>query len=240
MARRFTFVLAVVIAGGVAYALTNLPSAAEDSGPAPRTMTITGMGTASGKPDVATINIGVQSDAKTASAALADNSAKMRRLLQELQAQGIEEKFIQTSNFNVSPLYGKYDQTTQSSPLIGYRVNNEVHVTVKDIAKMGPVLDKVVEQGANRIHGISFGFSNSQPLMDSAREAAVTEARRKAELFAKAAGVRVGEILTFNENYSSGPQPVQARAMMDSAEGAPIAVGESELSATVSIVFEIK
>lgn len=206
-----------------------------------RTMVVTGYGSASAEPDQGAITLGVQSDAKTATAALADNNAKMAKLLKTLETAGVNKKHIQTSNFNIGPRYGKYDQTTGTSPILGYTVTNQVHVIVKDLDKFGKVLDAVVQDGANRINGISFTFSDPQPLMDEARTDAVKDAKRKAKLYAEAAGVTLGQIMTINEGYGGGtPQPVQARAMSEDMKAVPIAVGESELSASVSVTFEIK
>lgn len=216
-------------------------AAAGNDAPA-RTMTVSGNGAASGKPDIATINLGVLSEAKTASEALEENNQKMATLLTSLKQAGIEEKDIQTSQFNVSPRYTRYkNELGQSENRIsGYRVSNQVHVIVRELDGFGAILDTVIADGANTMNGISFGFSNPDPMVDAARVNAIKEARRKAELYAQTAGVSLGKILTFQEQYGSTPRPVHARAMVEDMKAVPIAVGESEITAGVTITWELE
>lgn len=235
--------LKLIAAGTTALMLIAAPFACAEETNKPRTMTISATGTASAAPDIARINMGVQTQAKTANAALADNNKRMSALLTALKQTGLAEKDIQTSQFSVSPQYanrrsssGSYDEP----PLvIGYQVSNQVHVIIRDLDKLGVVLDKVVADGANRMNGISFSFDDPQPLMDEARRKAVAEANRKAALYAQAAGIALGRILTFNEQGGGQPRPMMAMARMESMSAVPIAVGESEISASVSITYEI-
>lgn len=238
---RFKAPLATAIVGAIILACTAPPSLASDNGKAPRVMTISGYGTASGEPDIGMINMGVQSDADTAEEALSDNNTKMGRLIANLKSAGIDKKDIQTSQFNISPRYARRGSNSgyDYSKIIGYTVSNQVHIIVRNLDAFGSILDASVKDGANRMNGISFEFSNPQPLMDKARRAAVLDARRKAELYADAAGLELGNILTFAESYGGTPRPVHAKAMADASAEVAIAVGESELSANVTITFEI-
>ena len=233
--------IATALVGAIVIACSAPPSLASDESAAPRVMTITGHGTASGVPDIGTINMGVETRAESATKALADNSAQMTRLIDTLKKAGVYKKDIQTSQFNVSPRCARSISSSayDCTKIVGYEVTNQVHVIVRDLDDFGTILDGAVSDGANKVHGISFDFSNPQPVMDEARVAAVADAKRKAELYANAAGVTLGGILTFTESYGGTPRPVHAKAMME-ASSVPIAVGESGLSASVSITFELK
>lgn len=230
------------LVGALAFVLAATPALAATEGGAPsRTMTVSGNGIATGKPDIATINLGVLSEAKTATAALAENNQKMATLLGSLKKAGIKEKDIQTSRFDVSPRYAKnrVGSSYTENRIDGYRVSNQVHVIVRDLDRFGKILDTAVGDGANAMNGISFGFSDPDPLVDKARVNAILDAKRKATLYAETAEIGLGKILTFQEQYSGSPQPKQARMMAESMSSVPIAVGESQISASVTITFEL-
>lgn len=205
----------------------------------PATLTVSGHGTASGAPDTATVLTGVERFADTASEALAMNSTQMTRVLAELAAAGIAETDIQTSNLSIQPRYGDR-KTRDSYEVEGYQVRNAVSVRVRNIASLGETLDAIVRAGANRIDAVSFGFSDPNELMREAREDAVADARTKAETLAAAAGVKLGDILSIGD----GSAPVQPRGGMVMAEMArsavPITVGESSVSDSVRIVWELE
>ena len=205
----------------------------------PVTLTVSGHGTASGAPDIATVLTGVESFADTASAALAMNSAQMTRVLAELADAGIAQTDIQTSNLSIQPRYGDR-KSRDGYEVEGYQVRNALSVRVRDIAGLGETLDAIVRAGANRIDAVSFGFSDPKELMTQARQDAVADALTKANTLAAAAGVRLGGILSI----SDGSAPVQPRGGMVMAEMArsavPIAVGESSVSDSVRIVWELE
>lgn len=229
-------------ASAVALVLLASPIACAEDQSDKRTMTITATGKASAAPDIATINMGVRTEGKTAQLALVENSKRMSGLLASLKQAGLEDKDIQTSQFSVSPQYAnRRDRSTNEPPLvIGYMISNQVHVIVRDLDKLGTILDQVVASGANQMNGISFAFDDPTPLLDEARRKAVVEANRKATLYAEAAGVMLGPILQFSEHGGSAPRPMQTMARMESLAAVPIAVGESEISAGVSITYEIR
>jgi uncharacterized protein YggE len=202
------------------------------------TLSITGTGIASAPPDVATVLTGVESFAETAAGALAENSERMERILGVLSDAGIEAKDIQTSNLSVSPRYNDRKMRTEHQ-IAGYQVRNGLTVRVREIAALGEVLDAIVSTGANRIDAVSFGFADSTELRRAARIAAVKDARDTAEIYAAAAGVKLGEILSISDG-SAAPQPRGGFAMADMARSAvPIATGESSISDTVRIVWEL-
>lgn len=213
------------------------------AGDAPgRTMTLTGLGIVTATPDKAVVTIGVVSEAKTAGQALRQNTQSMQAVMDLLDAQGIASKDLQTANFSVTPqsVYPNNDRN-QPPRIVGYSVSNEVHATIRDLDKIGAILDKAVSAGSNRINAIRFAISNPEPVLDEARRLAVRDAIRKAALFAKEAGVTLGVITSITEVSASTPQPLHRRAMsMAVAEAAvPIAAGQQSLQIQVNITWTI-
>lgn len=209
-----------------------------------RTISLTGIGEVRAAPDEATIAIGVVHQAQTAAAALKDNNAAMAEIFASLKADGIEERDIQTANFSVNPRY-VYPKDNSGPPTIeGYEVSNEVSVRVRDLSKLGALLDKVVQSGSNRINGVNFSLSQPQEAENEARRRAVANARAKAELYTKAAGVKLGEVQSISESgMSMPPRPMmrqEAFAMKASADSVPIANGEQTISIQVNISWEIE
>jgi uncharacterized protein YggE len=198
-------------------------------------------------PDLAVFSAGVTSQAKSASAALAANSADMNRVIAALKQAGIADKDIQTSNLSLNPVYGQPvvrpdGQMVQEPQIIGYQASNTVTVRQRDLKQFGRVLDTLVAAGANQINGPSFQVENNDAAMDEARTQAIAKARTRAALYAKAAGLRVVRILSIAEGggYSPQPQVMFAKAaMMDGAAPTPVAAGEVEMSVSVSVQFEL-
>lgn len=223
-------------------ALVAQTAARADDAPG-RTMTLTGLGVVTTTPDKAVVTVGVVTDAKTAGQALAQNTQSMQAVMDLLGAQGVALKDIQTANFSVNPqsIYPNNDRN-QPPRIVSYSVSNEVHATIRDLDKMGAILDKVVSAGSNRINGIRFTISNPEPVLDEARRLAVRDAIRKAGLFAKEAGVALGAITSITEVSASTPQPLHRRALsMAVAEAAvPIAAGQQSLQIQVTITWKIR
>jgi uncharacterized protein YggE len=193
-------------------------------------------------PDIATINIGVVTQGATADAAVSANTAKMNAVLAAIKKQGVADKDIQTSNLSVNPQY-QYNQGEQPK-VTGYEANNSVTVKVRDLKKVGKAVDAVVAVGSNQVNGISFGLDDDTKALDAARVDAVKNARARAEIYAAAAGLKVQRIVAISEGGSyAPPYPVPMVAMaraekMDSAP--PVAPGELNLTANVSITFLLK
>jgi uncharacterized protein YggE len=203
----------------------------------PSTVTVSGAGTATAPPDMAEITTGVVTRAATAAQALAQNSQAMERLLQSLGALGIAARDIQTTNVSVSP-QRRPAREGQPSDILAYEVINQVHVKVRDLPSLGRVLDQQVSQGANSIYGIRFGLIDPAPLLDEARKRAMADARRKAELYAAAAGLKVGRVVSVQEAGAASPRPeVGARAMMSAV---PVAAGEQEIQASVGVTYALE
>jgi hypothetical protein len=208
--------------------------------PIERSISVTGSGFVVAEPDMAHISMGVVSEADNAKDALAKNSAAMRTLIDAMKGNAIEARDIQTTSFNVSPRYQNFKDGRP--PVInGYQVHNQVRIVVRDIKKLGAVLDQAVQQGSNQIGGIGFEVSKADELKGEARKQAIANAKRKAELYASAAGVKLGHVLAIEEaGAQAGPRPMMGgRAAM--AEAAPpIEAGGQKLEARVVVVFAVQ
>lgn len=228
-----------------AYAIFFLgnPALAADLGaPAPRTLTVTGQGTAKAAPDEANFSAGVVSQGQTAALALSANARAMNAVFASLRRQGVPDKSIQTSGLSLSP---QYQQCKPNQPcpqkIVGYEVSNTVSVTV-DLDKAGPVLDALGASGANQMGGIGFSIHDPKPLLSQARTEAVKDAMDRAQTIAKASGVTLGPILSIAEGGSYVPRPMY-KAMSTRAlaqEAMPVAGGEETLSANVTVTWELK
>jgi uncharacterized protein YggE len=203
----------------------------------PPMISVTGEATVSVPPDQAQIDGGVTSDAKTAREASDANNAAMGKVLLALKGAGIDEKDYQTSRLSLQPQYAP--NRSGPSPVVGYRASNRVTVKLRDVTKVANIIDVLVGAGANELGGINFVVSQASKLLDDAREKAIADARRKAEIYAKAAGVTLGEALSISEE-GSAPPVFRGKMMAPMAAGAAVAQGEETLSVTVSVSWAIK
>lgn len=209
----------------------------------PRIITVSGMGEVKVKPDMATVSTGVTSEAPNARAALAKNNTAMTAVINALKAAGVTEEDIQTSNFNVSPLYAPMQPGQISSPQISsYQVSNQVTARIKSLNKLGATLDALVQAGSNQINGISFDLNEPKQHVDDARKKAIADAKAKAELYANAAGVSVGGVVQISEVSASGPvMPLELRTMSVAADASvPIAAGQNTISTNITVTFELR
>jgi uncharacterized protein len=204
----------------------------------PPAISVTGEATVSVAPDQAQIDGGVTSDAKTAREASEANNAAMGKVLLALKGAGIEEKDTQTSRLSLQPQYAP--NRTGTSPITGYRASNRVTIRLRDVTKVANVIDVLVSAGANDIGGINFTVSQPSKHLDEAREKAVADARRKAEIFAKAAGVTLGEPISISEETGAPAPMFRGKMAAPMAAGAPVAQGEETLSVSVNVSWAIK
>lgn len=226
----------------IAIVLATMTAAFADDAKMVRSIAITGHGEVRGVPDMATITMGVISSADTARAALDANTKTMQDLMTLLKQSGLEDRDIATSNFSVNPRYDYGKAGTEPPKVVGYDVSNTVTVAARKISMLGELLDKAVSAGSNQIHGIAFSFSKPDAMLDEARKLAVADARRRAEIYATATGIALGDIISISENAGfQPPVPMFARAEKSAAAAdVPIAQGEQALSIDVSIVWAIK
>ena len=215
------------------------PAGADDD--ASRRIVVNGTGEASARPDMAVISAGVVVQADSASTALAGNTRAMNAVLEQLRAAGLDAADIQTAQFAVSPMFEMRrpdPETTEPPRIVGYQVSNQVTARVRDLDRLGAVLDALVGAGANNIDGPSFEIADPKQLEGEARDAAVADAIAKARRYAAAAGVRLGEIISIEEGGSYAPPRPMMRAEAMTAD-VPIAPGQTEIFASVTMVFEI-
>lgn len=191
-------------------------------------------------PDIARISAGVVTQAPTAVAALSGNSARMSRVIAALKRAGVADRDIQTNAVNLNANY-RYVEN-QPPILTGYQASNQVTIRFRDIAESGSILDALVREGANQINGPSLEIDKPEAALDEARVKAIATARARAELYARAAGLRVARILTISESggYSPPPPPMYARAEMAQDASTKIVPGEQSLQVQVQVSFELK
>ncbi len=210
-------------------------------------LTLTGRGTVLAKPDIAYISTGVLSEAKTPIEGLEDNNAKMQSIFKLLEKAGIEKKHLQTSNFNIQPIYSHYRAKpgkAQRPPQIsGYRIQNNLTVKIIDLQTIGKILTALVQSGSNQLGNIRFDVSNKQELLMEARKKAVQNTLEKAKLYAQEAGFKLGNVLSLREtNPNARPQfksVARSAALQEDAGITPIAGGQGDLSLSVTIQWQI-
>lgn len=204
-----------------------------------RSISVSATGSVTAAPDEAHIATGVVSEGKTAREALDANTKAMKQLIDGIKALGIDAKDIQTSQLSVQP---RYQSAKEGRPpaIAGYQVTNQVEIAVRDIKRLGEILDKAVTLGANQMHGIRFGVSKAETLRDEARRRAVANAMRRAKLYAEAAGASVGRVLAISEgDVAAGPRPMPyTRTAMASA--VPVEPGEQTLTAEVQVTWALE
>jgi len=207
----------------------------------PRTISVTGNAEVILEPDIAYVSIGVHSEAESAKAAVATNNSQTQAVIDAIKAQGVDEKDIKTTNFSVYQSE-KFAPTGESLGSY-FMADNTVNVTIRDIAKIGDVLDASINAGANNIYGITFDVEDKETALASGRDQAMVNAEEQAEMLASAAGVTLGEVQSISY-YSNAPVPVYYDSKMAGVGGGgqsvPISPGQLTLSASVSVVYSIK
>ena len=209
----------------------------------PHTISVSGTGIVTMEPDLATITIGVQNQSKSLATAQGDNTTAINSVTQVLTDGGIDKKDIQTSSYNISPV-SKYDDNGNYVGITGYQVSTSLSITVRDITKVGTLLDTVVTAGANQVLGVSFSVADPSAPASQARKAAVEDARAKADELAQAAGLVVTGVISIQE--TSAPTPKSQDFAASSMGAAPsasrevaISPGTTDLEVDVQIVFEV-
>ena len=203
------------------------------------TITVSGTGEARIAPDMATIQLGVTTQAQSAAEAMSQNAERQTAVIAALGEAGLEQADIQTSGLNLNPMmdYGE----NKAPSVVGYQASNMVAVRVKDVANLGKVMDAIVNAGANEINGISFQREDGSDAEDDARRKAVADARHKAEILAEASGLTLGPVLSLRDTpQPEGPRPMMMEARVaDAGSGTPIAAGELSMSAQVEAEYAL-
>ncbi|MGR3465491.1 SIMPL domain-containing protein [Limimaricola sp.] len=226
---------ALALMAGLATAATAQPV---DPAPMPpRSITVTGEGHVRAAPELAQVRLGVSETADTARAALDAMNAAMNRVLARIEEAGIAPENVQTGQLSLGRDYARPHDGEREPE--GFVASTMVEMRVTDLDSLGAVLDAAVGEGANRLEGIEFALADRASAHDEARRAAVADAQARAALYAEAAGVELGPLLSLSESGGGGPRPMMEMRMAADG-GVPIAQGEVEISAGVSLVYAIE
>jgi uncharacterized protein len=227
-----------LIAAIAAFSSVRISMAAEGDKDTQRVVSVSATGSVAAEPDLAYVTAGVVGEADTAREAIARNNAAMAKVLAGLKSAGVAAKDLQTTALNVEP---RYTQAKDGRPatINGYRVANQVRLTVRDVKKLGDLLDQAITLGANQINRISFDVANAETIKDEARKQAMTNARRRAELYAAAAGVKLGPVLRISESVSEATAGFVGapRAM---AASVPVEAGTRVLEVEVHVTYALQ
>lgn len=232
----------ILSAGAVAAVITAVAilsaeiSMAADSDKMDRTVSVSATGSVTADPDVAQISAGVVTEADSAKDAMSRNSVVMTKLIDGLKAAGIQPKDIQTTTLNVEPRYIQ-PKDGRVATINGYRVVNQVRLTVRDVKRLGDALDQAIALGANQINHIAFDIADPETLKDEARKQAMENARRRGELYAKAAGGQLGPVLRISESVGE-PHPMPGGRMAMRAS-VPIEAGTRNLEVEVHVTYAL-
>ncbi|PCK83122.1 hypothetical protein CPT32_31195 [Rhizobium sophoriradicis] len=221
------------------------PVLAQEAKPREAVISVTGDGESPMAPDMAIVTLSVVKQAKTAREALDENNKAMKDVLDALKSGGIAERDLQTSGFSIQPQYNypqPVDGQQQQPQLIGYQTINAVTVRLRDLAKLGQVIDQSVTLGINQGGDIQFTNDKPEAALEEARKDAVAEAVKKAKTLSEAAGVKLGRIIEINENEPRPlPQPAYRATMMKEADAAvPVQGGETTYHVSVTVTFAIE
>lgn len=256
-------VFLAIAASATSAGQAQLPAANPVLAPEETLLVVSGEGQSRRVPDVAVFSAGVVTQGKTGGDALSVNAMRMDQVVKALKRVGIADRDIQTSALSLQPQYSNPEQEAQiraritrepyvaptqpqAPRIIGYEARNNVQVRVRKLGEMGRIIDTLVQAGANQVDGPSFTLDEPKAALDEARTAAVREARSRAELYARAAGLRISRILSISEGGGYYPQPIIVTGRMAGAPPAPppppspVAPGELMLGATVSIQFALR
>jgi uncharacterized protein YggE len=212
-----------------------LPSFADEAA----RITVTGEGSVNARPDMATVSLGVTTEAKTAADAMAANSVQLGLVLERLRGAGIEDRDLQTSGLSLNPNWQQVDgQLTPT--IVGYIASNMLTVRVRALDNLGSVLESAVTDGANTFNGLSFGLADPAAALNEARKLAVSDAMARAKLLSEAAGVTLGAVVAISEGGGMGGPMPMFRMDAAAASPVPVAAGEVATTASVTVVFELK
>lgn len=203
----------------------------------PRTISVSAEGRVEAVPDMATVSLGVVKQAATAGKAMAAASEAAARVLARLADLGIDARDIQTRRLTLNPLWSDGGSNGRVK-ITGFSAVNALTVRVRDLDRLGAIMDAVIDDGANDFNGLNFGVTDPAPLVDQARARAVAEARNMAAQLAAGAGVDLGPVVSISEMGGGAPQPMRMEVVSMRAP-VPVAAGEITLSVSVSMVFAI-
>jgi uncharacterized protein len=234
------FFLTLVLVLGVFLTACGPSSITVQPQPIQRTINVTGTGTITLTPDIAYIYIGVHTQDTSAATAMNENNLKAQAVIEAIKSSGVADVDIKTTNFSVSPQPIYDDNYNQIG--VTYVVDNSVYVTVRDLTKLGKLLDASVLAGANTINSITFDVADKTDAISQARLAAVADARKQADELTGATGAKLGDVQSISYYESNNPMPVMydVKVSMEGASSVPVQSGSMEITTTVTIIYELK
>jgi uncharacterized protein YggE len=234
-ARRRTITPSIAAGAALLFLAPFSQAGAQMMPPQPSAISVNARGEIQVAPDRARVQVGVETQAKTAAAASQENNRKQTAILAAIRALGIPAAQIQTLNYSVMPVQ-RYDEKERRVVIDGYRVSNIVQVETDKLEQAGQIIDAGLSNGANRVAGLDFLLKDRAKAQDAALAQAVASARRQADVAARAAGGQVVELLELvvNDFERPEPRPMMAMAKMESAD-AGVATPVSEGMTTVSV-----
>jgi len=234
-------VLLLFIAMGISV-LTNRNNGSEYGQSNANQISFTGEGKVSSKPDIAFIDFSVVTQGADISNVQDSNTKKMNKVVDFLKSFGIEDKDIKTTNYGLYPQYTY--ENNQIPQIMGYQITQTLNVKIRKTDTVGDVLKKGVTMGINQVNSLYFGIENDEKLKEDARQLAITDAKKKADIMASQIGIKLGKIIGFSENTSGYPVPMmydaKAQGMGGSGSSPNVQIGENEITLSVTIIYEIK
>ena len=206
-----------------------------------RTIIVAGDGFVTAKPDLARLNLGVETFATTLADAMKQNSARVTTMIAKLKSLAIADKDIQTTNLSIN-VERNFDRGAQGT-VTGYRVSNTVVIVIRDLNKVSDIIDQATQAGANNVYGINFGIENTTKLESEARAKAVADAQARADDIAKLHGLERGQVITMSEGASTMPVTLESSSLLKAQGGGggpPVEVGTLEIRVHVQITFAVK
>ena len=204
-------------------------------------ISVVGEGRAFGKPDIAMVSFGATTEGQKSQDAVNKNNEIMNRVIKSVKDLGVDDKDIQTTSYNLSPLY---DYTERGSVFKGYQLHQQISVKIRNFDKISDILDKVTSSGATNVGNLQFKIDNLQKVQAEARAMAITKAKEKLRDIAIQSGLRVGKLVNISEGYNNYPQPMYAEsfgAAKDAGSVAPqIQTGQQEVSSTVTLTYQVR
>ncbi len=223
------------IAGPIPFSVNSVTTNKSD------TFNVTGEGSVAAKPDIATLNVGIQAQGSTVKAAQDQINAAINKVAEAIKKLGVEQKDIQTTNYNINP---NYDFQGNIQRITGYSASTNLNIKVRNIDLVNQVIDQATESGANQVGGISFDVDDKTKIENEARQKAVTEAKNKAESAAKIAGFKLGRMVNYSENFEGEPRPLPLRLSAGAPEAQQLETavepGSSEIKVMVTLSYEIQ
>jgi uncharacterized protein YggE len=233
-------VIVLLLAGVLVVQLTGVSPvrAAFDTTQKPaRVITVVGQGTSSAQPDLAYANLGTQFVAPTLTEATQESNDTMTAVIAKLKELGVADEDIQTTNYSILPQQDYQNGTP--GPITGYQVSNTVRVTIRDLTKIGTILDQATQAGANNVFGVTFALNDPDQLQREAYDMALRHAQERAADLTKAGGVQLGDLLSITQSSTSNPGPVVEAAVGRGAGGTPIQSGTLEVQVQVQLIYAI-